>query len=49
MTSSPPARFRTRVVGAVLLDDIRRSTSFLAAQRAYPEALRGRWEFPGGK
>ena len=44
-----PARFRTQVVGAALLDDARRPTAFLAAQRAYPEALRGLWEFPGGK
>ncbi|GGG44937.1 DNA mismatch repair protein MutT [Kocuria dechangensis] len=54
MTSQPrptglPSRFRTQVVGAALLDDAARPTSFLAAQRAYPEALRGLWEFPGGK
>ena len=49
MTSSLPVRFRTQVVGAALLDDVRRPTAFLAAQRAYPEALRGLWEFPGGK
>ncbi|WP_435107582.1 (deoxy)nucleoside triphosphate pyrophosphohydrolase [Nocardiopsis synnemataformans] len=33
------------VVGAVIVRDGR----VLAAQRAEPEALRGRWEFPGGK
>ena len=49
MTSSPPLRFRTQVVGAALLDDARRPTAFLAAQRAYPAALCGLWEFPGGK
>ena len=33
------------VVGAAVIRDGR----VLAAQRAEPEALRGRWEFPGGK
>ncbi|MFV2198287.1 (deoxy)nucleoside triphosphate pyrophosphohydrolase [Nocardiopsis sp. LOL_012] len=33
------------VVGAAIIRDHR----VLAAQRAAPEALRGRWEFPGGK
>ena len=33
------------VVGAALLRD----GQVLAAQRAEPRALRGRWEFPGGK
>lgn len=37
------------VVGAVLVDDLRQPTRFLAAQRAYPAQLRGQWEFPGGK
>lgn len=49
MTSSLPRTFRTQVVGAALLDDAARPTAFLAAQRAYPAALRGLWEFPGGK
>lgn len=49
MTAPLPAAHRTQVVGAALLDDARRPTAFLAAQRAYPEALRGLWEFPGGK
>lgn len=44
-----PTRYRTQVVGAALLDDVRRPTAVLAAQRAYPPALRGLWEFPGGK
>ncbi|WP_308071606.1 NUDIX domain-containing protein [Kocuria sp. LUK] len=47
--SAPPTRFRTQVVGAALLDDAAAPTALLAAQRAYPEALRGLWEFPGGK
>jgi 8-oxo-dGTP diphosphatase len=33
------------VVGAAIVQDGR----LLAAQRAEPEALRGGWEFPGGK
>ena len=37
------------VVGAVVVDDLRQPTRFLAAQRAYPAQLRGQWEFPGGK
>lgn len=49
MTAPLPAAYRTQVVGAALLDDADRPTAFLAAQRAYPEALRGLWEFPGGK
>ncbi|WP_144794201.1 (deoxy)nucleoside triphosphate pyrophosphohydrolase [Kocuria palustris] len=49
--SSFPAehRFRTQVVGAALLDDAESPRRILAARRAYPEALRGLWEFPGGK
>lgn len=49
VTSSLPTTFRTQVVGAALLDDARSPTAVLAAQRAYPETLRGLWEFPGGK
>lgn len=41
--------FSTQVVGAVIVDAIESPTHFLAAQRAYPKALRGLWEFPGGK
>lgn len=37
------------VVGAVVVDNLRQPTRFLAAQRAYPAQLRGQWEFPGGK
>ena len=46
MTGGAP---RTRVVGAAILDDAASPTRVLAAQRAYPESLRGLWEFPGGK
>ncbi|MFI7583067.1 (deoxy)nucleoside triphosphate pyrophosphohydrolase [Kocuria sp. M1N1S27] len=49
MTAPLPVAYRTQVVGAALLDDAERPTAFLAAQRAYPETLRGLWEFPGGK
>lgn len=49
MAASLPASYCTQVVGAALLDDAESPTAFLAAQRAYPEALRGLWEFPGGK
>lgn len=45
----PEHVFRTQVVGAAVLDDAENPTHFLAAQRAYPETLRGMWEFPGGK
>jgi 8-oxo-dGTP diphosphatase len=37
------------VVGAVIVDDLRRPQRVLAARRAQPPALAGRWEFPGGK
>ncbi len=37
------------VVAAALLDDLEEPTAMLAARRARPEHLRGRWEFPGGK
>lgn len=47
MTREPNAP--TRVVGAALLDSAVAPTRVLAAQRAYPPALRGLWEFPGGK
>lgn len=39
----------TRVTGAAILDDADNPTRLLVAQRAYPESLRGLWEFPGGK
>lgn len=37
------------VVAAVLVDDLLRPSTFLAARRSRPEHLAGRWEFPGGK
>lgn len=37
------------MVGAAILDAAASPTRVLAAQRAYPESLRGLWEFPGGK
>lgn len=37
------------VVAAVIVDDLSRPTTFLAARRSRPEHLAGRWEFPGGK
>ena len=37
------------VVAAVLVDDLGRPSRVLAARRDHPEALRGRWELPGGK
>lgn len=49
--SSPerPAPCPQLVVGAILVDDLRRPSRFLAARRSKPAVLRGRWEFPGGK
>ncbi|MEH0111136.1 NUDIX domain-containing protein [Tersicoccus sp. MR15.9] len=40
---------RVRVVGAALVDDVRRPRRLLAARRSAPAALAGQWEFPGGK
>jgi 8-oxo-dGTP diphosphatase len=37
------------LVGAVIVDDLMRPRSVLAARRATPAPLAGRWEFPGGK
>lgn len=37
------------VVGAAILDDPLHPTHLYVAQRAYPQALAGLWEFPGGK
>ncbi|MBO0608204.1 (deoxy)nucleoside triphosphate pyrophosphohydrolase [Myceligenerans salitolerans] len=37
------------VVAAALVDDLDRPARLLAARRTRPEALAGRWEFPGGK
>lgn len=38
-----------QVVGLAIVDDLVNAQQVLAAQRAYPESLRGLWEFPGGK
>lgn len=40
---------RKLVVAAAIVDDLAEPRRLLAARRAYPEALMGRWEFPGGK
>ena len=37
------------VVGAVIVDSLIQPRRVLAARRAQSHALRGRWEFPGGK
>ncbi len=37
------------VAGAALVDDLARPTRLLACRRTDPPALRGGWEFPGGK
>jgi len=37
------------VVAAALVDDLDDPTVLLAARRAVPARLAGRWEFPGGK
>ncbi|PUB28859.1 8-oxo-dGTP diphosphatase [Promicromonospora sp. AC04] len=37
------------VVAAAIVDDLDHPTRLLAARRSAPEALAGRWEFPGGK
>ena len=39
----------TTVVGAAIVRVVDGRPCVLAAQRATPEALAGRWEFPGGK
>ena len=40
---------KATVVGAAILDSLERPRRLLVAQRSYPEALAGLWEFPGGK
>lgn len=40
---------KTLVVGAAIVNDLAVPTVVLGARRTKPEALRGRWEFPGGK
>ena len=42
-------RDRKLVVGAIIVDSLRRPTRILAAQRSGPPELAGQWEFPGGK
>ena len=37
------------VVGAVIVDSLAHPRRVLATRRSRPEALKGRWEFPGGK
>ncbi|UZN03479.1 (deoxy)nucleoside triphosphate pyrophosphohydrolase [Cellulomonas sp. S1-8] len=37
------------VVAAAVVDDLDDPRLLLAARRAYPASLAGRWEFPGGK
>ena len=37
------------VVGAVIVDSLADPRRVLAARRTRPAALKGRWEFPGGK
>lgn len=37
------------VVAAAIVDDLDRPDELLAARRATPASLAGRWEFPGGK
>ena len=37
------------VVAAIVVDDLAVPTRCLVARRLGPAALRGRWEFPGGK
>jgi 8-oxo-dGTP diphosphatase len=37
------------VVGAVIVDNLDAPSRIIAARRSDPEALRGKWEFPGGK
>jgi 8-oxo-dGTP pyrophosphatase MutT (NUDIX family) len=37
------------VVAAAILDDLDDPRELLAARRAVPARLAGRWEFPGGK
>ncbi|MBD2765370.1 NUDIX domain-containing protein [Kocuria sp. cx-455] len=49
MSASASRDRLTRVMGAAILDNAQSPTRLLVAQRAYPEKLRGLWEFPGGK
>ena len=38
-----------QIVGAALLDSLKRPEKLLAARRTAPPELAGMWEFPGGK
>ena len=49
MTSTKPLYTRRLVVGAAIVDDLRRPTCLLAARRTGPSSLAGGWELPGGK
>lgn len=50
MEAVPPTPPAPRlVVGAAILDSLATPTRVLCAQRAYPPALAGQWELPGGK
>ncbi|GAA4729714.1 (deoxy)nucleoside triphosphate pyrophosphohydrolase [Isoptericola chiayiensis] len=40
---------RRLVVAAAIVDTLERPGRLLAARRSRPEAIAGRWEFPGGK
>lgn len=40
---------KTMVVAAVIVDSLNKPTRMLAARRSQPQAIAGRWEFPGGK
>src|SRR5690606_16612731 len=40
---------RTLVVAGAVVDHLETPTRLLAARRAKPVSLAGRWEFPGGK
>jgi 8-oxo-dGTP diphosphatase len=40
---------RRLVVAAAIVDDLDEPRALLAARRATPASLAGRWEFPGGK
>lgn len=37
------------IVAAAIVDSLAAPTRVLCAQRSYPPALAGQWEFPGGK
>lgn len=49
MNDQTNATISGQVVGLAIVDDLVNAQQVLAAQRAYPESLRGLWEFPGGK